>query len=97
MMDMTAFQRDTLCIIAGMDEPYGLAIKHQLEEYYGEEVNHGRLYPNLDTLVEKGVLEKGEHDKRTNRYTLTEDGRTEIEARLEWMTDRFNDLDELEH
>lgn len=96
MRDMTAFQRDILCIIAGMDEPYGLAIKQELEEYYNDEVHHGRLYPNLDDLAEQGVLEKGIHDKRTNRYTLTDDGRNKIEVRLDWMTDRLEDVDRLD-
>lgn len=95
MRDMTAFQRDILCIIAGMDEPYGLAIKQELEEYYEEEVNHGRLYPNLDELAEQGVLEKDEYDKRTNRYTLTDSGQNVIEARLDWMTDQIEDVDRL--
>ena len=44
-----------LYVIAGLDEPHGLAIKEELEGYYESEVNHGRLYPNLDTLVEKGL------------------------------------------
>jgi len=41
------------------DEPHGLAIKDELENYYEKEIHHGRLYPNLDTLVEKGLIEKG--------------------------------------
>ena len=68
MYDLTEFQRDLLYAIAGQDEPHGLAIKEELEVYYETEIHHGRLYPNLDTLVEKGLLEKGELDKRTNCY-----------------------------
>ena len=93
MRNMTAFQRDILCIIAGMDEPYGLAIKQELEEYYESEVNHGRLYPNLDELIEQGVVKKGEYDKRTNCYTLTDDGQDAIEARLDWMADQIENVD----
>ncbi len=40
-------QRDLLYVIAGLDEPHGLAIKDELEDYYESEVNHGRLYPTL--------------------------------------------------
>jgi DNA-binding PadR family transcriptional regulator len=83
MYDLTSFQRDLLPVIAGFDEPHGLAIKEDLEDYY-EEFHHGRLYPNLDTLVEKGLVEKGEKDRRTNVYMLTRRGRREIEARREW-------------
>ncbi len=42
--DLTAFQRDILAILAD-EARYGLAIKEALQEYMGEEVNHGRLYP----------------------------------------------------
>jgi DNA-binding PadR family transcriptional regulator len=87
MHDLTGFQRDLLYVIAGLDKPHGLAIKQELEEYYENEVNHGRLYPNLDTLVEKGLVEKGQRDRRTNFYTLTRRGDREIDARQEWEQD----------
>lgn len=84
MFDLTAFQRDLLYVIAGLDDPHGLAIKADLEDFYETEIHHGRLYPNLDELVEKGMVEKGQLDRRTNVYTLTDRGRREIEARREW-------------
>ena len=86
MHDLTGFQRDLLYVIAGLEEPHGLAIKEETETYYQKEIHHGRLYPNLDTLVEKGLVEKGEKDRRTNVYALTRRGRREIEARQEWET-----------
>jgi len=86
MHDLTGFQRDILTVIAGLDEPHGLAVKDELEDYYEQEINHGRLYPNLDDLVDKGLLEKGQLDKRTNVYTLTRRGRREIAARRDWET-----------
>jgi len=84
MYDLTGFQRDLLYVIVGLDDPHGLAIKDELEDYYEKEIHHGRLYPNLDTLVEKGLVEKGELDRRTNVYTVTRRGTREIEARREW-------------
>jgi len=84
MHDLTGFQRDLLYAIAGQDEPHGLAIKAELEDYYETEIHHGRLYPNLDTLVEKGLVEKGTIDRRTNSYAITQRGRREIEARRDW-------------
>jgi len=84
MYDLTGFQRDLLYVIAGLEEPHGLAIKEELEDYYEKEIHHGRLYPNLDTLVEKGLVEKGEKDRRTNVYLITARGEREIEARREW-------------
>ncbi|WP_121743505.1 PadR family transcriptional regulator [Natronorubrum halophilum] len=84
MYDLTGFQRDLLYTIAGQDEPHGLAIKEELEDYYEKEIHHGRLYPNLDEIVDKGLVEKGEVDRRTNYYTITARGKRELEARREW-------------
>lgn len=88
MRDLTGFQRDCLYVIAGMDDPKGLAVKEEIDDYYGTDTNHGRLYPNLDALVEEGYLEKGRQDERTNCYTLTDRGRRELAARREWE-DRY--------
>jgi DNA-binding PadR family transcriptional regulator len=91
--DLTAFQHNILVILS--EEPmYGLAIKRQLEEYYGTEVNHGRLYPNLDNLVEMDLVEKSELDKRTNQYELTETGHEAVLARLDWELSKFVTDDE---
>lgn len=92
MYDLTGFQRDLLYVVAKESEQHGLALKDELEEYYESEIHHGRLYPNLDTLVDKGLIEKGVIDKRTNYYDITARGRREIEARHEWET-QYVDLD----
>lgn len=81
--ELTAFQQNILTILA--EEPrYGLAIKRELESYYDDEVNHGRLYPNLDDLVDMGLVEKSELDKRTNEYALTDDGVDAVLEQLAW-------------
>jgi len=90
--DLTAFQQNILAILSE-EAMYGLAIKRELESYYGSEVNHGRLYPNLDDLVEAGLVEKSELDKRTNQYELTADGRDAVLGQLEWVINRFADDD----
>jgi uncharacterized membrane-anchored protein len=85
--DLTAFQTNILFVLAGYGRgrytrnrgkqgAYGLGIKDVLErpEWYDEEINHGRLYPNLDTLVDHGLVAKSELDKRTNTYQLTDQG-----------------------
>lgn len=91
MHDLTAFQRDALIIVAGLDDPHGLAIKDELDNYYEGDVNEGRLYPSLDELAEKGLIEKGQKDRRTNLYNLTQRGRREIEARSEWEQQSIDD------
>ena len=84
--DLTAFQRDILQVLSLEDghEAYGLRIKRLLEALYGAEVNHGRLYPNLDTLVEEDLIAKSALDKRTNGYALTDEARNLLAARWAW-------------
>lgn len=84
MNHLTGFQRDLLYVIAGMDDPHGLAIKDEIEDYYETTIHHGRLYPNLDTLVENGFVEKGNLDRRTNFYALTDAGEQAITNREAW-------------
>lgn len=84
MNNLTGFQRDLLYVVAGLDDPHGLAIKEELENYYETEIHHGRLYPNLDTLVEKGLVTKGQQDRRTNFYTVTDEGWAVIQDRRNW-------------
>ena len=92
MYDLTAFQLDLLYIAAGLDEPHGLAIKEELKDYYEKEVHHGRLYPNLYTIVEKGLIDKGQLDRRTNVYSLTQRGQRELEARRKWENQYVTEL-----
>ncbi|TMT79083.1 PadR family transcriptional regulator [Haloterrigena sp. H1] len=85
MDDLTGFQRDLLYVIAGADQPSGQDVKDEIEQYYSSEINHGRLYPNLDTVVNKDLVEKGQLDRRTNYYAITDEGEQAIEDRREWV------------
>jgi len=89
MHGLSAFQRDVLYVLAGLENPYGLAVKSELETYYEGEVNHGRLYPNLDELVDRGYVEKGEIDRRTNSYELTDEGRQLLADRRRWESEHL--------
>ena len=91
MFDLTGFQRDIMYLVAGLNDPHGLAIKDELEKYYESEIHHGRLYPNLDELVEKGLIKKGKKDRRTNVYKLTDRGLRELEDRREWENQYLQD------
>lgn len=88
LTDLTSFQRDLLVAVNrlehGTDRQHGLAIKAELEQYYDNEVHHGRLYPNLDSLVDKGLVEKEAVDGRTNTYALTGRGTRELAADRKW-------------
>lgn len=81
LADLTAFQRDILWVLHHEGALHGLGIKSALRDYYQEDVNHGRLYPNLDDLVEMGLLDKGIRDQRTNEYQLTNAGEYALEVR----------------
>ena len=75
-VDLTGFQRDLLTCIRRLDEettiPTGTTIKESMESLYGETINHGRLYQNLNHLAEEGCIDKVVVDGRTNAYYLTE-------------------------
>lgn len=86
MDDVTRFRIDILRAIDAAAKPIkGLAVKARLEEFYGTDVNHGRLYPNLDGLVDEELITKSERDKRTNEYSLTEYGEALLDRRREWL------------
>ncbi|UHQ98195.1 PadR family transcriptional regulator (plasmid) [Natrinema zhouii] len=84
MDDLTGFQRDLLYVIAGANQPSGQDVKEEIDQYYSHEINHGRLYPNLDTVVNKDLVKKGQLDRRTNYYAITKDGEEAIEDRRAW-------------
>ncbi|MFC6734777.1 PadR family transcriptional regulator [Halolamina salina] len=88
--DLTAFRRDCLLTLARMENDdarmHGLGMKERLGARYGDEINHGQIYPNLDALVDAGLVEKSALDRRTNSYTLTDAGwRMLREQREGWV------------
>jgi len=89
--DLTGFKRDLLEAIRRLDNDgettYGLAIKREVERVYGEDIHHGRLYPNLDDLVDAGLIEKGQLDRRTNEYQLTSEAEAMLEQRVRLLAD----------
>jgi DNA-binding PadR family transcriptional regulator len=89
MFQLTGFQRDLLYVIARLERPSGQRIKEAFEESTGIDVNHGRLYPNLDTLVENGLVVQGDLDRRTNYYALSEAGEEALVQRREWEEQYF--------
>jgi len=91
--DLSKFKLRILAVLAETDSaPSGQEVKDALEQYYDANVNHGRLYPNLDELVEWGLVAKGAKDRRTNSYDLTDDGRDLLRAEVVWLVDRTQGL-----
>ena len=91
MYELSSFQRDLLYCVAALNGPSGLEIGRELAEYSSTEVNHGRLYPNLNDLIEKGLLSKDEKDGRTNLYELTPLAIELIEERQQWESDKLRE------
>ena len=87
LVDLTMFKVDILLALARDGPQSGSEVKRVLEERY-DGVNHGALYPNLDSLAQTGLVEKRRHepDNRTNEYELTETGRDAIETYAHYVT-----------
>ncbi|WP_224332908.1 helix-turn-helix transcriptional regulator [Haloprofundus halobius] len=85
LTELSGFQRDLLTAAVSLDSRgervAGADIKEIVEERLDGEVNHGRLYPNLDTLFQKDLIERGMVDRRTNSYQPTARGRQLVSER----------------
>ncbi|WP_238398305.1 helix-turn-helix transcriptional regulator [Halorussus salinus] len=77
--DLRAFERDVLYAVRELERddegPKGVAVKEALERRYGDEVNRSRLYQNLTTLADAGLVTKRIKDARTNEYATTRTAR----------------------
>lgn len=82
--ELNAVQRDLLFAVSGLSESSGQTIKSELESTQDRSLLAGRVYTNLDELVERDLVDKGSKNGRTNEYSLTEKGREAIKARRQW-------------
>ncbi|MFP4174196.1 MAG: PadR family transcriptional regulator [Halobacteriales archaeon] len=90
MQDLTEFQKNILNVLVG-NPMCGVEVKRELDEYYDDEINHGRLYPNLDKLADRGYVEKRALDERKNEYVLTDGARHEIRDEIAWRFENYVD------
>ena len=89
MRELTAFQRDLLYVVAANDGEHGQTLSDALEAYDYDKVLHGRLYPALRELAERGLIEQFEIDGRTTGNRLTDHGRRAIEERRVWEAEQL--------
>jgi len=85
MEELTAFQFDLLASIGNQGDRSGKATQRDVEatvEMYDGNLNHGRLYPNLNDLAERGYIDKSKYDDRSNCYSLTDEGRDVLAQRV---------------
>jgi len=88
--DLRAFKRDILLAIQTLERnadrpPKGVEIRSMLQEEYSSEINYSRIYQNLDALVDKGLVEKGKLDERTNTYATTNTAQSLLTDRVRRM------------
>jgi len=93
MHQLTGFQRDLLYCAASLDDPYGLEIGREVEQYSSLNLNNGRLYQNLNTLAEKGLINKKQKDDRTILYMITPDAKEIIENRQKWENRKLEEAE----
>ncbi|SEO72827.1 HNH endonuclease [Halorientalis persicus] len=94
--DLTAFQRDVLVELAksqvSPEQTYGLRLKERVGEYYGREISHAQIYTNLDKLVDRGLVEKGDIDRRTHSYELTDAGYDVLVSHHDRLASAINEV-----
>jgi len=91
--DLTLFQIEALRAIATVSDPAsGVEVHDQLESFYGSGFPHSRLYSNLDDLVEQGLVQKGQINRRSNSYELTSAGVRFLEDRLDELSEAIDAL-----
>ena len=83
--DLNNSKRDLLVEIYQMDQPSGQDIRGRMKAEHNEDVDHGRLYPNLNDLVDLGLLDKGEQNLRSNYYQITNDGQRLVEDTIRYF------------
>ena len=88
--ELTGFQRDLLKTALRLAHENrhvsGQDIIREIERNREAKISYGRLYPNLDSLVEAGLLSKGSADQRTNDYQPTQLARESARRELQsWM------------
>jgi DNA-binding PadR family transcriptional regulator len=82
---LSAIQRDLLFVVSGLSDSSGKTIKSELENTQGRDILAGRVYRNLDELVDENYVEKGSKNGRTNEYCLTDEGRKAVRSRCRWQ------------
>ena len=89
----TGFERDLLFTVARLEgtNPAGVAIGDELEDHYCEEINQGRLYQNLRSLVDEGCVRTLPLDGRTKAYRLADRVRERLVAHHDWERECLTD------
>ncbi|MFC7229985.1 PadR family transcriptional regulator (plasmid) [Salinirubellus salinus] len=97
MHNLSSFQRDLLITVAGMGPISGTEIKDHIEERWGEEVNHSRLYPNLEDLAMMNLIRINKNTGgRHNHYSVMPMGERNITSYREWESNHLDEEEDAE-
>ena len=84
---LTGFQRDIVVGLAWFERVHGEnSVRGQdlgelLTDQYESKIHNGRLYPNLDTVITKGLVNKVDSEEDISpdaAYTLSQEGNSDI-------------------
>lgn len=80
LIGLVDFRRDILLALAYSGPTHGQGLVDVLGSLRSEKTNDGRFYPNLNALVDGGLVEKreNEHDNRSHEYALSNRGREAV-------------------
>jgi DNA-binding PadR family transcriptional regulator len=92
--ELSDFRRDILLTLARSQPTNGSGLLADLSTLRDEQVNGGRLYPNLNALVDAGLVEKREnyHDDRSHEFRLDDQGRRALRDHAQRVTGAVNAL-----
>lgn len=95
LIDLPDYRRDILLALAHSGPTNGHRIMDVLSALRGEKTNDGRFYPNLNALVDYGLVEKreNEHDKRSHEYALSKRGRETIREHAQRIAGAIEAID----
>ena len=96
--EFIGFKRDILMILARSEPTHGRGLLDDLSSLRDEEVTGARLYPNLNALVDAGLVEKREnlHDYRSHEFRLADRGCQCLREHAQRLAGAVDALDESE-
>lgn len=95
MEKVTSFQRDLLYVISGLEEATPESISAELSDYYNGSIPQGRFDPNVEAIVELGLVNREYKDDESRTepvFELSENGKEELKERKIWEDKHIGDL-----
>jgi PadR family transcriptional regulator PadR len=98
MPELSDFRRDILLVLARSGATHGRGLIDDLGCLRDEHIGDSRLYPNLNALVERGLVDKREnrHDNRSHEFELSAAGRAVVRDHAQRVTGCVESLDNTE-